>query len=489
MARRAAKAMARRPLRRQLVTLVMTLIAAIAIAVFTVFEFHTHRRVEHLLEARVEQFAEIQVSALALPMWNFDDATVQIYLDATTLAPDIVGATVRDPRGNTVAALGSIAPNRSSGQILRPIHYRVNGRNHLLGTLTIAYSRDRLVAQMYDRLTMNAIVLALLLVAITVAVSIATKRIIAVPIDRLIAAIRETRLRGRPVHTAWHRNDEFGDLFDAYNEMTLALFRAQAELRDAKEGAELANRTKTEFLANMSHELRTPLNAVIGFSEVMSRELLGPLGSTQYRSYADDIGESGRHLLDIINDILDVSRAESGQIVLAEEAVDITVLIEETERLVRGRANAGGLALTVDLPPHLPRLVGDTRLIKQILINLLSNAVKFTPEGGTVDLSACIAEDGGLRFAVTDTGIGMAAAEIPIALEPFRQVDSSIARRHQGTGLGLPLVKRLAELHGGSLEINSVVSAGTTVAVTFPARRVATASAIETATPAPGGEN
>ena len=248
--------------------------------------------------------------------------------------------------------------------------------------------------------------------------------------------------------------------------------RQEEELRLAKEAAELANRSKTEFLANMSHELRTPLNAIIGFSEIIKNQLLGPVGATRYREYATDIYRSGTHLLDIINDILDLSKLEAGKLDLHEREISVPDVVEDCLRLVRERAHQAGLRLTTEIAPDLPHLWADQRLVKQILLNLLSNAIKFTARGGQVTVAARIADSGELALVVADTGIGMSAADIEIALTPFGQVDSALTRRHQGSGLGVPLVKSLIERHGGRLAIASQPGAGTAATVFFPVPRV-----------------
>ena len=244
--------------------------------------------------------------------------------------------------------------------------------------------------------------------------------------------------------------------------------RAECDLRASKEEAELASRAKSAFLANMSHELRTPLNAIIGFSEIMQQELLGPLGSPRYHGYVRDIRESGRHLLQIINDILDLSRIEAGQMTLAEEPVDLGRVAVACLRMVDERARAHSLKLATDVPDGLPLVRGDERLLKQILLNLLSNAVKFTMPGGEVRTTASLAGDGWLELAVADDGIGMTPEQIPQALQPFTQVDNALSRRFEGTGLGLPLVKSMVELHGGRLLIDSAVGRGTRVTVRLP---------------------
>jgi PAS domain S-box-containing protein len=248
-------------------------------------------------------------------------------------------------------------------------------------------------------------------------------------------------------------------------------WREEALLR-AKEGAELANRTKSEFLASMSHELRTPLNAIIGFSEIMGQEMLGPLGNAQYQGYTRDISESARHLLVLINDILDAAKIEAGQMSLAEEVVNPHGLLESVRRLVAPRAERANLSLEIRIPDSVPALRADKTKLKQILINLISNAVKFTPEGGRVELSAEAAESGEFLFMVGDSGIGIEAGDIPRAMAPFGQVDSRLSRKFDGTGLGLPLAKSLTELHGGSFELVSQPDIGTTVIVRLPASRV-----------------
>jgi signal transduction histidine kinase len=247
---------------------------------------------------------------------------------------------------------------------------------------------------------------------------------------------------------------------------------AETAMREAKEAAETANRSKSEFLANVSHELRTPLNAIIGFSEVMEHEMFGKLGNDHYRDYARDIRLSGTHLLEVINDILDLAKVEAGKVELQEQTIEIEKVIESTVRLVRERAGARNIDLSVRIPERLPQLWADERKVKQILINLLSNAIKFTPEGGAVTVSAERDETDEVKLAVSDTGIGIAKESIEIVLQPFGQVDSALSRKHAGTGLGLPLTKSLVELHGGRLDFESELGKGTTVIVRFPHERL-----------------
>ena len=247
--------------------------------------------------------------------------------------------------------------------------------------------------------------------------------------------------------------------------------QAERDLQEAKESAELANRSKSEFLANMSHELRTPMNAVLGFSEIIKSQTLGPVGSPKYLEYAGDIHDSGQHLLALIDDILDLSKVESGVIELDEEEVAVADVVQSVVTLVKGRADIGEIVVETDLSDGLPPLMADKRKLKQILVNLLSNGIKFTEAGGTVVLKVWC-RGGGYVFQVCDTGIGMALEDIPKALSPFGQIDSALDRKYEGTGLGLPLTKALVELHGGSLDLQSQPGTGTTVTVRFPAERI-----------------
>jgi signal transduction histidine kinase len=249
--------------------------------------------------------------------------------------------------------------------------------------------------------------------------------------------------------------------------------RIELQLVEAKERAELASRAKSQFLANMSHELRTPLNAIIGFSEVLASDLAA--AERNRVEYAKDIHSSGAHLLQIINEILDLSKIEAGKLELELGPVSIADVVAACCRLVAERTAEAGLAIEVALAPDLPMLNADEHKLKQVVLNLLSNAVKFTPSGGLIKVSAEADKDA-LVVAVADTGIGIAEADIPKALAPFIQLDSRLARRYPGTGLGLSLSKSLVELHGGGFRLESALGAGTTVTLSFPLAAIALAA-------------
>jgi PAS domain S-box-containing protein len=250
--------------------------------------------------------------------------------------------------------------------------------------------------------------------------------------------------------------------------------RKQAEqaILAAKEEAELANRAKSEFLTNISHELRTPLNAIIGFSEIIKNEIIGPIRILGYRDYAVDIHDSGQHLLKLLNDILDMSKIQAGKGELHEAALDVTETIRSCVTLMSGRANGAGLTIELDIPETLPALYADGRKLKQILVNLLSNAVKFSPDGGAITVRSWVRRSEGCFIEVSDPGIGIAPADIPNALAPFRQIENQLSRKYEGTGLGLPLCRSFMDMHDGSLDLQSEVGTGTKVTIRFPARRI-----------------
>jgi signal transduction histidine kinase len=252
------------------------------------------------------------------------------------------------------------------------------------------------------------------------------------------------------------------------------LRRNQERLIAARDAAEAANRSKSELLANMSHELRTPLNAIIGFSGMMSDRMFGSLND-RYAEYAGLIGDSGRHLLAIITDILDVAKADAHRLVLAEEEVDIGRITALSLTIVEEMARKAGVDYASEIDEKLPRFIADPAKLTQILVNLLSNAIKFTPTGGRVRLRIGPRPEGGITFRVADTGIGMTTDQIPIAFAPFGQVDSGLNRKYDGVGLGLPLTKRLVELHEGAIEIASVPGVGTEVSVHLPPQRISAA--------------
>ncbi len=264
-----------------------------------------------------------------------------------------------------------------------------------------------------------------------------------------------------------HSETQDGGFFLFLSDFTDIKQREQ-RFKEAKRAAEEASMAKTNFLANMSHELRTPLNAVIGFSEIISGQILGPVGNAKYVGYSNDILQSGRHLLDIINSVLDLAKSDAGKLQLNPEMVDLRKVLESSATMIREQCRAADLTFELDYP-NMPLLVfGEAAKLRQVLLNLMSNAVKFTQARGRVSVTAREIDDEHLEIRVTDTGIGIAPEDIPIALAPFGQVDNRLARRYEGTGLGLPLTKVLVELHSGRLDIFSQPGVGTAVVISLP---------------------
>ena len=280
-------------------------------------------------------------------------------------------------------------------------------------------------------------------------------------------AIRIVQVRG---HSQLAHDGTPRRMFGATQDVTEQKL-AELELARLKAAAEEANRAKSAFLATMSHELRTPLTSIIGFSEIIRDQSFGPVGTPAYAEYADDINASGLHLLDLINDILDIAKIESGKMVIVSTTVDVRTMLTSIHRLVGQWAIRQKLTLSLSVPTDIPVLWADERAIKQIVYNMLSNAIKFTPSLGQVMLAAEVGQCGGVDIRVTDTGIGIPAEEMARILRPFEQVENCYARSRGGSGLGLPLIKGLIELHNGTLAIESFFGKGTTVRVWFPPKQ------------------
>jgi signal transduction histidine kinase len=289
--------------------------------------------------------------------------------------------------------------------------------------------------------------------------------LIARPVRKLIARVERIAQSGDlSLRLEWRRQDEIGVLATQFDRMI-------DKLETSAQHAMAANQAKSHFLANMSHELRTPLNAIIGFSEIIATEVMGPVGNSRYMEYARDINGSAQHLLRIIASILDFSKIEAGKMRIQEMPVDVAEVIGFCRHLLEIRANAGDIRMSCTLAPNLPAVRGDALKLKQAVLNLLSNAVKFTPPGGYVTTEVAL-RAGDLVIEITDTGVGMVAEQIPLALEPFGQLENGFAKTYDGTGLGLPLARQLIELHGGTLAIESAPGKGTKATITLPAARL-----------------
>ncbi len=289
----------------------------------------------------------------------------------------------------------------------------------------------------------------------------------------------ESQIRRRDGRIIWI-SESCREVRDASGELMLyegtvedisARKQTEADLFAARALAEQSSKAKTIFLANMSHELRTPLNAILGFSELMEQELYGPLGDARYVEFVGDILRSGRQLLEIIGNILDIAKMEAGELALDVQDTDLSEIMRASEWLIAEMARQRGITLDARIPTSGAMVNVDSTRLRQVFVNLLSNAVKFTPEGGKVVFS-CRRDRNALAVVVADTGIGMGEAELADVAKPFHQADSALSRRYDGAGLGLPLSQSLVELHGGTLTIESLRGVGTTVTVRLPATRI-----------------
>jgi signal transduction histidine kinase len=464
--------------------LIVTL--AVFVAVFEVFAYRT--AVADLTKKAVRIGNNLAV-VLAPPLARSELTNISVILKNVILDDEVAEVVLTRPdttvlrqeRRQDISA-------RSDISVSRPVRLGSDLGAAILGTIHIAMTDTRIKAAMWNRLLFIGFLSILLLGAIVIAGSIVYRRTIGVALDQLIRVINQTEHGKATAHLATDRNDELGDVFLAFNEMRDRQNKYDQELENARAGLERrvrertmelklahdaalsANRAKSEFLANMSHEFRTPLNSIIGFSEILAGGIVSK--PDQLQEYANDIRESGQHLLTLTNDLLDLSKAEAGKLELHESLMDVTSTIEACTNMVRNSARAKNLTLSVSVPASSPTVFGDERKIRQMILNLLSNAVKYTPNGGTITLSSRPASDGGLILSVQDTGIGIARKDQERVLQPFIQVNSAYTRKQAGTGLGLPLVRILAELHDGHVTLTSTPGSGTLVSIHLPTNRV-----------------
>lgn len=372
--------------------------------------------------------------------------------------------------------------------VLEPINERSklknpfsHAKNNVSGYLYLRSDLTKVDHYLSEQLIVG-MVIAVIALMISLLVTLKVQSSISSPIRKLSDAAHNVTLYKdysvRVEEKSLHYSDEVSTLIQSFNAMLSEiedrdskLIRKNVELERAKESAESANIAKSQFLANISHELRTPLNAIIGFSSIITNQLFGPLGNSKYIDYGKDINESGVHLLDIINDILDLSKAEAGKLTLKLEQFDVRKAVEKCVHILSERAQEGEVMVSLHIPKDLPLMVADRVRFIQIMLNMMSNAIKFTMAGGRVDVhveAESVGEDiAYFTVRVEDTGIGMKKEDIDMAFETFGQVDGGLNRQFEGTGLGLPLTKKLVELHNATIRIESEVGIGTVVTVRF----------------------
>ncbi len=489
-------------IQHKLVLLSLLTCSAVLVLAFSAFAYFESKQQRRALVEEITSISAIigHNSAAALLFLDQEDAATTLgalrskaYVrDATLLTPDGKVFASLLPTSDPDAILpGECAPRnapehgassyvafRQDRGALLDVCRLIMVDGLTVGTLHVVADLRRLHDEINGFIIAGAVTTLVLLI-LAVPLSWQLQRMISGPITELAHAMtRVARDMDYGLRVKKRSDDEVGTLIERFNDMLAQIGAHEASLTAARLEAEASNRAISAFLANTSHELRTPLNAIIGFSEVIKHQTMGGV-LPAYVSYANDIWESGKHLLGIINGLLDLSKIEAGKFKLAADHIDVAEIIARVLRMTGEIGKASDLAFEVSIEPDDMILEADDRLIRQCLLNLLSNAIKFTPAGGRVRVSAAVDGDGCLQLSVGDTGIGIEQSDLATILLPFGQVEKAYNRKHTGTGLGLPLVRKFIELHGGRLEIDSKPGVGTIATLRLPAERLTAGFATE----------
>ena len=489
----------------------LTLFSSIVTLILTGLQLYAEfNRDVALLDQRLGEIKHGYSGGLMTSLWNDNNLLVHRQLEGILSLPNIVYAEIRRPDGELIST-GRPLRERVVAHRISLIYSTESGAKSV-GTLTLIGSLDGVYGSLFERIWIILGSNALKTLAVCVFLFFLVQLMVTRHLNRIARHMAELapgdRFRLLSLERSPLVRDELSTVMDSINDMQLKLKESHDSLRSreaalksnveqlretkraleergrrlerlaadydkARERAVAESHGKTEFLASMSHELRTPLNAIIGFSEIISKEMFGSLSNEKYLSYAVDIGKSGKHLLSIADDMLDLAKIEAGKTPLNEEEVAVAEALEEAVEFILPNALEGALTIDCKADDKLPPLWADRRALRQVLLNLLSNAVKFTHAGGKVAVQSALDVDGSLVVAVADNGAGIPQGEIETLLKPFGLAESGPRHDHQGTGLGLPLSRSLMELHGGSLTIASDLGAGTTVTLRFPRDRVA----------------
>lgn len=454
---------------------------------FVLLEFETYNDAVARLELKLDRMLASNSIMLARAVWERNDVIIATHAAPALIDPDLIGIFIYDRDGRTLAEFGS--KTAAEGRTITrdtQINYAVGANLEYAGQLVLVMTDAGIRASARSRILVLIAFAILLTAAIVFAAQVAFDLVIGRALKDLQRAIDSTRLGAPREEVQWSGTDEVARVIDAFNRMQrrhtayeAALDDARidlehrveertSELKRARDEARAANRAKSAFLANMSHELRTPLNAIIGFAEVLKNQKFGPLGDERYSSYAEIVRTSGTHLLDLINDLLDLSRAEAGGLIPAESTIAVDAQIRRAIDMSRGEIDTSRLTVEVEIDPEVPPVRADARLILQLLSNLITNAVKFTRPSGKITIGAAIDDRRSVSLYVADTGIGIPRDQIEKVLEPFTQLDTRLHREHHGAGLGLPLCRAIAQAHGGQLSIESEFGEGTRVTVSLP---------------------
>ena len=470
----------------------LSLVSLTVILILSILGIYLSKSAEDALHKRMDEMVASQSGVIAEPMRYGDYQRIHVILRAILVDDHVVGVAVYDELQNPLAAAGDANLGIGHGPEIHSaeIGFKTNGSSEQIGRLIIYRSDINVTAENRERWIVGIIVSLLLIVASVFSALVANWWVIAVPLGRLRWAIALAEKNNANATVDWSGKDEFGKLIMAFSRTQAQLprnnFDSHADqkelerqvedrtrkLRMARDDAETANHIKTQFLQRMSHELRTPLNAILGFSDLIRMSDSLSLSAQQRTEYAEDINNSARFLLDIVNDLLDISRIEAEAYKPEDNWIDPVAIVVECLTMLRIIAQSKEIELVNNLPKKLPTLVGDRRMIKQVFLNILSNALKFTDHGGRVKVSVTVTSTGDMNFCFTDNGRGIAPGEMETIFQPLNRIIDPLGTREKGTGLGLPLAKALIELHGGDFTIESELNESTTVVVTLPAKRI-----------------
>jgi signal transduction histidine kinase len=475
-----------------LFVIIPLLLVTLAGATF-VLDIHIKDSESRRLTNKLDALSDTYGKMLASSLWILDYERIALILNAISADPEVVYVSVYDKTKSLISDSGSKGiRNDPKYSTSVDIFYEtsITGKSIIVGRLELSLTDSLVVSAQQERLGLSVTLAILLIVSIIASALMANTWSVGIPLRRVMKAIRHYDDSGERISVDWETNDEIGTVIEAFNSMQMRQNVYENELRAARDDleqrvldrttalvkardeAELAKLSMSKFLANISHELRTPLNAILGLSEFMMGEHLGPVENLKYREYIGDIHNSGHYLLELIDDVLDLSKAEFGKMQLNETTFNLRIAVEGALKIAEGWTSNSDLEISKDIPNQPLVIKADERAIKQILLNLLSNSIKFTPDNGKITIKIEHDSISGCKIIVSDTGQGISHDNIAKVMEPFIQLDDPYTRTHKGTGLGLALVKSLAELHGGSLSINSELGVGTTVEALLPSTRI-----------------